>query len=347
MDINYKKYVIFPYTVKRLQKIYAKPVLDKWLDQLAFLFQNGFSFQDSLLEQIDEQMMLYNDFKTYDDFEDLIKTFGKAFDSDLEYPSEIGYKIVDSVLELVVSSSSYAVGEVHNIKFMGEKLKSHINKMVGYLSALIDSDDFEIIRVLKVIKEEGVDDLIEECEDAFEDGLYNVLFVKYQKLYELVSEMHKKCYRALLSSGSKGLQARMGNVNDEIYGSSGGYNPNNSEIICRNGSLVYELKTLADKSVASKDLKYKMRVIAEEAIENGDADKTLIAFVGGSDADLDKIRNILIEVCLSGVSILLSLKHGLTIIEGDTLNAERSKRIAQELSAICKYCGIDGFDLKS
>ena len=39
-------------------------------------------------------------------------------------------------------------------------------------------------------------------------------------------------------------------------------------------------------------------------------------------------------------------KHGLTIIEDDALNMERSKRIAQELSAICKYCGIDGFDLK-
>ena len=90
MDINYNKYVIFPYTIKRLQKVYSKPILDKWLDQLAFLFQNGFSFQDSLIGQIDEQMMLYNNFKTYEDFEDLIKTFGRAFDSDLEYPTEIG-----------------------------------------------------------------------------------------------------------------------------------------------------------------------------------------------------------------------------------------------------------------
>ena len=216
----------------------------------------------------------------------------------------------------------------------------------SYLSALFDSDDFEVVRVLKVIKEEGVEDLIEECEEAFENGLYNVLFVKYQRLYNLVSEMHKKCYRALLSSSVKGLQARMGNVNDEIYGSSGGYNPNNSEIKCRNGSLVYELKTLTNKAVASKDLKYKMRVIAEEAIENGETDKMLIAFVGGNDADLDKVRNILTDVCISGISILLSLKHGLTIIEDDALNMERSKRIAQELSAICKYCGIDGFDLK-
>ena len=246
----------------------------------------------------------------------------------------------------MVTSSAYAAGDVHDIKFMGEKLKTHINKMVGYLSALFDSDDFEVIRVLKVIKEEGVEDLIEECEEAFENGLYNVLFVKYQKLYNLVSEMHKKCYRALVSSSVKGLQARMGNVNDEIYGSSGGYNPNNSEIKCRNGSLIYELKTLTNKAVASKDLKYKMRVIAEEAIENGETDNMLIAFVRGNDADIDKVRNILIDVCISGISILLSLKHGLTTIENDALNMERSKRIAQELSAICKYCGIDGFDLK-
>ena len=65
MDINYNKYVIFPYTIKRLQKVYSKPVLDKWLDQLAFLFQNGFSFQDSLLGQIDEQMMLCGTLKKF------------------------------------------------------------------------------------------------------------------------------------------------------------------------------------------------------------------------------------------------------------------------------------------
>ena len=345
MNINYNKYVIFPYTVKRLQKVYSKPILDKWLDQLAFLFQNGFSFQDSLLEQIDEQMMLYNNFKTYDDLQDLIRTFGKAFDADLEYPTEEGYKIVDSILELIVAASAYAAGEVHDIKFMGEKLKGHINKMVGYLQALFDSDDFEVVRVLKVIKDDRAEDLIEECQDAFDDGLYNVLFVKYQKLFEIISEMHKKCYRALLSSSVKGLQTRMGNVNDELYGSSGGYNPIDSEIICRNGGLVYELKTLADKSIASKDLKYKMRVIAEEAVENGETDKLLTAFLKGSDADLDKVRNILIEVCLSGVSVLLSLKHGLTIIEGDSLNVQRSKRIALELSAIIKHCGINGFDI--
>jgi hypothetical protein len=345
MNIDYNKYVIFPYTVKRLRKVYSKPILDKWLDQLAFLFQNGFSFQDSLLEQIDEQMMLYNNFKTYDDFQDLIRTFGKAFDSELEYPSEEGYKIVDSILELIITSSAYAVGEVHDIKYMGEKLKDHMNKMVGYLQTLFDSDDFEVVRVLKVIKEDAAEDLIEECEDAFEDGLYNVLFVKYQKLFEVVSEMHKKCYRALLSNGEKGLQSRMGNVNDELYGSSGGYNPNDSEIKCRNGSLVYELKLLTDKSVASKDLKYKMRVIAEEAVENGETDKTLTAFINGSDAEIDKVRNILTEVCLSGVSILLSLKHGLTIIEDDSLNKERSKRIGAELSAIIKYCGLNGFNI--
>lgn len=345
MNVNYNQYFIFPYTFKRLQKIYSKPILDKWLDQLAFLFQNGFSFQDNLLEQIDEQMMLYNDFKTYDDLQDLIYTFGKAFDVDLERPSQEGYKIVDSVLELIITSSAYATSEVYNVKFMGEKLKDHISKMLVYLKSLLDCEDFEVVRVLKVIKDDDIEDLIEDCEDAFDKELYNVLFIKYQKLFSLVSKMHKKCYRALLSSSEKGLQARMGNVNDELYGSSGGYNPTTSEIKCRNGSLVYELKTLADKSIASKDLKYKMRVIAEEAVENGETNKSLIDFLKGSDANLDKVRNILVEVCLSGVSVLLSLKHGFTIIENDSRNNERTKRISHELSAIIKYCKINGFHI--
>ena len=341
MNIDYKNYVVYPYTMGYLRKVYAKDILDKWADQLAFLFQNGFSLEDS---DIDEQMMLFNGFKTYEDFEDLVKSFGKA--GQFDEPTEIGYKIVDSLLEYVLKSSTFASKEFYDIKSAGGQLREKINELVGYINSLLTSDDVEVKRVIKVLGVQEATDLADECLDLYEEGTYNVLLIKYQALYQQISELHKKCYRALLSSSSKGLQARMGNVNDELYGSSGGYNPNDNAIKAINGSLVYELKTLADKSKSTDELKYKMMVIAKEAVDNGENDRLLLSFVEGGKVSLEKVRNKLKETDLSGCMVLLSLKHGLTLFD-DSLNSERSKRIAHEFSAICKYCDIDGFEMKA
>ena len=342
MNIDYKNYVVYPYTMGYLRKVYAKDVLNKWADQLAFLFQNGFSLEDS---DIDEQMMLFNGFKTYEDFEDLVKSFGKA--GQFNEPTEIGYKIVDSLLEYVIKSSTFASKEFYDIKSAGVQLREKMNELVGYINSLLTSDDVEVKRVIKVLDVQKAADLVDECLDLYEEGTYNVLLIKYQALYQQISEMHKKCYRALLSSGSKGLQARMGNVNDEIYGSSGGFNPTDDAIKCVNGSAVFELKILADKSVSDSSIYYKMLVIAKEALENGEPSRLLKSFVKGDKSQLGEVRKALIEVDLSGIMVLLGLKHGLTLLEDDSLNNERAKRIAHEFSAICKYVGLDGFELKA
>lgn len=342
MNIDYKNYVVYPYTMGYLRKVYAKDVLNKWADQLAFLFQNGFSLEDS---DIDEQMMLFNGFKTYEDFEDLVKSFGKA--GQFDEPTEIGYKIVDSLLEYVLKSSTFASKEFYDIKSAGAQLREKMNELVGYINSLLTSDDVEVKRVIKVLDVQKAADLVDECLDLYEEGTYNVLLIKYQALYQQISEMHKKCYRALLSSGSKGLQARMGNVNDEIYGSSGGFNPTDDAIKCVNGSAVFELKILADKSVSDSSIYYKMLVIAKEALENGEPSRLLKSFVKGDKSQLGEVRKALIEVDLSGIMVLLGLKHGLTLLENDSLNKERAKRIAHEFSAICKYVGLDGFELKA
>jgi hypothetical protein len=345
MNINYSDYVVFPYTVERLKKLYPQDSIKNWGDQLAFLFQNGFTLQDNSPAMINEQMNMFNGFKSYEDFEDMKKTFGKA--GSFEEPTAEGYKIVDSLLEYILNTSStVGLRKFQDIKSAGCNLKNTIKKMADYFSALVESDDLEVVRVIKVIAPDGVADLVEECFDAYEDERYGLLLEKYQALYQQISEMHKKCYRALLSSSEKGLQARMGNVNDELYGSSGGYNPNDNAIKCRNGSLVFELKTLADKSVKTEDIRIKMLVIAQEAVDNGEDDKILLAFLKGDKSRLEEVRKILIEIDLSGCMVLLSLKHGLTMFE-DSLNGERAKRIAHEFSAICNYVGINGFELKA
>jgi len=343
LDINYKSYVVFPYTASFLKKKYTQDILDKWSDQLSFLFQNGFTLQDNSPTLIEEQMVLFNGFKSYEDFEDLKRTFGRA--GDFDEPTIEGYKIVDSLLEFILTSSA-GVGkhQFQDIKKAGTSLKNNIKKILDYLQFLFGSEDLEIERVMKLVKTEKASDLLNDCLDAFEDEHYAVMLVKFQALYEQIEEMHKKCYRALLNSSEKGLQTRMGNVNDEIYGSSGGYNPNDNSIVCKNGSLVYELKLLTDKTIPTKSLRVKMLVIAQEAVDNGDKDKLLLSFLSGDNSRIEAVRNILIQTDLSGCMVLLSLKHGLTLFD-DSLNSERAKRIAHEFSAICKYVGIEGTDL--
>ena len=342
MNIDYKNYVVFPYTAGCLSKTYAKSTLDKWGDQLAFLFQNGFSFKvDS---DIDEQMMLFNGFKTYDDFEDLKKSYGKAgyFDE----PTVIGYKIVDSLLDFVLKATTFAQKEFYDIKVGGNQTKSLIKTNVEYLDILFRSDDIEVTRVVKALVDNKTIDLVAECLDLYDERTYNVLLVKYQELYQQILQVHKQINRLLLTSSEKGLGARMGNVNDEIYGSSGGFNPTDDAIKCVNGSAVYELKTLADKTISDSSIYYKMLVIAKEALDNGEPSRLLKSFVKGDKMHLKEVRQILIETDLSGIMVLLGLKHGLTLFE-DSLNNERAKRIAHEFSAICKYVGLDGFDLKA
>ena len=141
MNINYKNYVVFPYTAGCLSKTYAKSTLDKWGDQLAFLFQNGFSFKAD--SDIDEQMMLFNGFKTYDDFKDLQKSFG----TENPDPTVIGYKIVDSMIDYILKGSTFAQKTFVNVKSGGLQLKSIIKRNVDYLDFLFNSDDFEVIKV--------------------------------------------------------------------------------------------------------------------------------------------------------------------------------------------------------
>lgn len=340
MKINYKKYVAFPYTVNCLYKTYTKKTLDKWSGQLAFLLQNGFTLEEDAIE---DSFMMYNNFESYEDFEDLLASWHMTVEGD---PTEIGHKLFDSVIDVVIKNSAWALDNFIDIKTMGKMYKSKIEQMLNVLQMFFDSSDLEIVRVKKSIPEcEEADNLVDVCLELLASEKYNALLVKYQALYSKVFAVHKKLNRALCNKSNKGRATRNGNINDEIYGSAGGYNPTTSEIIVRNGSTVYELKTLCDKSKTDLDLRIKMRVLAKECLENGETDKLLVDFANGDDSKLAKVRKVLKSICFSGIMVLLELKHGLTLFEGDTLNNERAKNIALELKAICDFTGFQSKEL--
>lgn len=336
MRINYKEYIVFPYTLYRLNKTYTPDIVAKYGSQLALLFQNGFSFLDNSMTAIKEQMELFNNFETWDDYEEFVQASGCSVERDAS-PSRNGYKMVDSVLEIVLNKSSWALKDFINVKIMGNMYKENIKQMLDILETVFYSEDMEVIRVLNTVAD--IDDrfLVDTCLDLYDDEIYNILLIKYQALYKRVHEVHKKINQALLLKNDKGRIAIMGNVNDELYGSSGSFNPNTGDIIAKNGSSVYELKLLKDSAVSSESIRIKMLVLAKECVENGETDRTLTAFARGDNSNLEKVRQILADVCFSGIMVLLELKHGLTLLDEDTLNSKRAERIASELTSICKY----------
>ena len=64
MKINYKNYMVFPYTINYLSKNFDKKIIEKYGEQLAFLFQNGYSLKSNTSASVAEQMALFNDFET-------------------------------------------------------------------------------------------------------------------------------------------------------------------------------------------------------------------------------------------------------------------------------------------
>lgn len=344
MKIDYKNYVVFPYTYEYLRKKYSSDVLNEWGDQLAFLCQNGYSFTCSnSLESISEQMHLFNEFQNYDDFENLKNLWN---DKTIEDPTKEGYKMVDSVLDIIINKSAWALNRFIDIKSASLSYKDTIEKMVFFLGLIVDSDDVLIKNVANKMFDEGTLSNIEKCYDFIDDERYIPLLLTYQKLYEQVLEIHKKIYRMLLTNGDKGKGIRMSNINDEIYGSSGGFNPNDKSIKCRNGSALFTLKNLTDKNISDADLRIKMLVLAQDCVKDGETDKIIVRFAKGDNSNLSKVRKVLTEIVLNGIIVLLCLKHSLTLIENDNLNEGRAQRIAYELSAICDYVGLAEIDLE-
>lgn len=331
MKIDYKSYIVYPYTMYYLKKYFSGEVLNTFGEQLALLYQNGFSLSVYSLKEVDEQLRQFNYLKEWEDLDHLIKICDPS-----KKPTKVGYKIVDSILEVVIKQSSWAAKEYINVKRIGDIYHDSMVKMLSMIGILFESSDLEIQKVVKKMLPQEAFELADDCLELSEENKNNILLIKYQKLFDYIVEAHKHINKLLLNTSSKGRLAIVGNINDEIYGSSGYYLPNTNELKFVNGSAVYELKTLCDKNIKDEDLKYKMLVIAKESVENGEKNKSILEFVKGAQVDLSEIRKLAKEIVLSGIMALLSLKHGITLIEGDSLNKERAERISLELDAICK-----------
>lgn len=326
--INYENYVVYPYTIAYLKKNYSNEVFQKYGDQLAYLYQNGFDISDNhCLQSIEEQLSLFNFLETVEDFEEAIGG------SRIQTPTKVGYKIVDSLLEVIIKKTPWAVQKFNDIQKFGEIYLNDIEKCCNSLSLLEKSKDDEIKLVYKEIADDEFVWLLNRCKEVCESKRFGIALISYQKLYRKVIAIHQKIL-GITGNPNKGETARIGNINDELYGSAGCYNPQSDFIKAYNGSAVYELKQLSDSNINTKDIENQMSVIAKECKSNGEDDELILEFASGDHSRIEEVREALAEICFNGIVVLLGLKHDVCTKE---MNKKRCENALEEIEAIRKY----------
>lgn len=338
MKIDYKNYHVFTWTKKQLEKKYQKDILDKHEKILAYLYQNGYDVGCDSLEDLEEQLSLYNNFETTEDFQELTS-------SGVNIDGEVGKKIVAEELYDIMKDTSFVRREDADnpivIKMHATSNWSGIGRMIERLLTVFDSGDSEIEAAVNSIENANdIAEKIDSLEEKYDSGLKVISWIKARELSNIIYSAYIKMSKVKTDEINI---SKASNINDELYGGIGGYNPTIGEIKCIIGSAVWELKSA--KSTATKA---KLRTIAAKILEDNlteqpdddDGIKFLVRWYAGKESDDEYARRVIVTSLCFGILSLLSLKHNLSFLE-DPRNSERADAIYSELRKILEYCGIN------
>ena len=341
MVIDYENYKVFSWTERQLKKHYSQEILSKYFKVLAFLYQNGHDIEDcSSVEEMEEQMDMWNNFETIEDFEELERLYEHKND---DYNFSVGKKILSEELYEIIKNSTFIRKEAENppaMKRYATIYWNSIGKLINELDCIFSSTDKEIAGALKSIKNvDGIKEKINSLREKYEKEVKVLTWIKALELCNVVYSTYIQLSKVKTDTINI---SKASNLNDELYGSIGGFNPNTGEIKCIIGSAVWELKT-----VKSAKTMTKIRLIANSILndnpkmqEDDDGIKYLEKWYKGIEKDDEMARRVVVCSLLHGILALLSLKHNLNFLN-DPKNGERSEMIRYEFLKIMEYCGID------
>jgi len=339
MIINYKKYKVYLFTDKQLKKKYTKNILDKYYYQLAFLYQNGYDLDCNSFSDIEEQFNMWNNLETYEDFEDFESILGVNFSDE----TEIGKKIFIEELYDILKESSFCRNEVNDpvsIKTYAKTYWKKIENILNRIEELFYSSDSEIKKVYS--KLENLNDIREKLDfiyEKIESELKVITWIKFVEFNSIIYSTYIKLSKVKTDTINV---SKASNLNDELYGSIGGFNPNNGEIKSIIGSAVWEVKTVKNTKSAIK-IKTLANSILNDTIktkEDDDNIKYLERWYNGKEHDDEKARQVVVNSLLFGVLSLLCLKHNLNFLD-DKRNSLRADAIKSEFIKILEYCEIE------
>jgi hypothetical protein len=336
MRINYENYNVFLWTDKQLKKHYSKEILDKYYKQLAFLFQNGYNMEEcETINEIEEQLEMWNYFKNYEDFEDMKGLYN------IESDYSVGRKIFSEELYDIIKFATFSRKEADNpilIKGYANTYWNKIGEALNRLDNLFESDDIEIKGVVKELSNQNnIRERLDELFDKYEEEKKILTWIKFAELNNIIYSTYIKLTK--LKTDSINV-SKASNLNDELYGGIGGFNPNTGEIKCIIGSAVWQLKTIkSTKSIV------KIKTVAgyifenKPIVEDDEGIKYLDKWFKGIEKDDEKARQVVVCSLLHGIITLLCLKHNLNFLK-DNKNSKRAEAIYYELGKIMEYCEI-------
>ena len=324
--------VIFNFTNKYLDKKFSKDTLNKYRDVLGFLYQNGYELNCSDKE-VEEQLEMYNFFKSEDDFKLLNDSYKVA-------SSDIGNKIVEEELYDIVKGTSFCRNEITSEKLY--KVYADINweniiYYVDRLNELINSKDIEIAGTLTDNRVAPLREKLDEIDELiFNEDKTNA----WKKFVEIIDYVYNLYISMTKTKADQHNISKLSNLNDEIYGSVGGYNPLNNEIKCIYGSAIYNVKTILSTNDIGK-IRVMANLILSEDGKDDDGIKYLIKWCKGTEKDNEKARQVVVNCLLNGILTLLQMKHNFSFLEQDIKNQDRMDRIKKEFTSILNYLNID------
>lgn len=325
----------FIYTDKQIRKKHSVNIIEKYYDILCYLYQNGYDV-NCPENEIEEQLEMYNFFKDESDLEELRKVSGD--NSTLE----IGKKIISEELYDIVKNSVFCQTDCGDnaikIKSLAtlnwEKIKTNTER----LKIVFYCPDSEICRVLEKLKNyEKIKKDIDFLLLKINNDIRVLSILKFRELINSIYSIYIKLTK--VKTDEHGL-VLCSNINSQLYGNAGGYNPNSKEIKCIIGSAVWDLKNIKETNLVSK-LKLHAGLILENKSEKDDKYiEYLVRWNKGKETDNNKAKQIIVNCMCNGIFVLLELKYDLNFLD-DNRNSKKAGLILEELKSILKYCNID------
>jgi len=318
-----------------MEKKFSSEVLIRFLPVLAFLYQNGYDLSCNN-EEVDEQLSLFNYFKTENDF--------TYFTSLLPKRKYVNKKILSEELYDIIKAHSYInKGGMSpaTIKASATIYWEDIETTTERLEYIFSCKDYNVKKVINELSNiNSIKSKIENVKDSLNRELKVLTWIRFS---ELIKEIYIT-YIFLSKERDARNIAVVTNINNELYGGIGGYNPNTKEIKCIFGSAISDLKMCKSSMVKVKQI---TKVILKEKAPKEDDDseiKHLILWDSGKSKDDRRAQRAVITSSLYGIISLLCLKYSFNLLD-EELNSIKACKIKEEFDAILNYCGISIDDI--
>lgn len=331
--IDYENYTPFVWTKKQITKQFSKDTVDKYGKIISFLYQNGFDLNCADSE-IEEQLRLFNFFQEESDLQELKKI------TNIESDYVVGKKIFIEEIYDIIKENAFLQENMDSPMLIKSKATAHwddLEKGLERIRNLFYCKDSEIVGILKTLNNlndiyKRIDFITEKMEQELKvltwvnfSELVKILYSIYIQIGKIKTDQHK----AVIAS----------NLNDELYGGIGGYNPITNEIKCIIGSAVYDVKSCKSGNKA-KIKNIASAIFKETKVKEDEKEIKFLEKWVKNGGDDEQAQKIVINCLLNGVLTLLILKHNINFLV-DSKNSDRADAIKKEFLAIINYCNID------